>query len=388
MVPPATDRAAQLFTSTYQRPARWLGSAPGRVNFIGEHTDYNDGFVLPFAIGQRTAIAVAEEEEPVVKLVSEFAPGEVVEFPLAEVTSAAVPGWARYLQGVVVRLVEKGVRVPGFAAAVASDVPAGGGLSSSAALEVALGSALEGLSGSRLDRAELALLAQWAEHHYAKVPCGIMDQFASVMGREGHLLLLDCRTQEVQPIAWRDDGFSILVLNTGVSHSLAGGEYAKRREQCTLAARALGVASLRDATLEQLTSSRSLAPILFRRARHVISENERTLQCAAALETSDWERAGALMFESHYSLRDDYEVSCAELDALVEIAEQLGEERGVLGARMTGGGFGGSVIYLVAAAAAAEVQALATAAYERRTGRVSRSFITRPAAGAGVQELA
>jgi galactokinase len=268
---------------------------------------------------------------------------------------------------------------------IESSVPYGGGLSSSASLEVATATLMEAMSGTTLGLAEKALLCQKAEHEYAGVPCGIMDQFASVMGQEGHVMLLDCRSQQLEQVPFSNPAVAVLIINTNVKHELSGGEYAERRGQCESAARKLGVASLRDATLAQLESRRDLLePIEFRRARHAISEIERTAEAAQALKAGDWPRVGRLMYASHDSLRDDYEVSCQELDLLVEAAREIGPRGGVIGSRMTGGGFGGCTVSLVETARVDEVARRIAQSYRARTDIEPSVLTSRPARGAHI----
>jgi galactokinase len=232
---------------------------------------------------------------------------------------------------------------------------------------------------------EKALLCQQAEHQFAGVPCGIMDQFISVMGRKDHLLLLDCRSRLTELIPMSDPAVALLVANTNVKHELGSGQYAQRRAQCEAAAKILGVPSLRDARPDALQKARaSMDDVVFRRARHVISEIERTPLAARALAASDWAGAGQLMYGSHFSLRDDYEVSCAELDAVVEIAQAIGPRGGVFGCRMTGGGFGGCAVALVKSKSVAAISKKIAAEYKRKTGIEATMFVSRPAAGATV----
>jgi galactokinase len=258
-------------------------------------------------------------------------------------------------------------------------------LSSSAALEVCTATLIEAVTGQKLDPVEKALLCQKAEHDFAGVPCGIMDQFISVMGREGHLLLLDCRSRQTELVPMRDPSVELLIANTNVKHELGSGQYARRRAQCEAAAKILDVPSLRDASAAALESARGrMESEVFRRARHVIGEIERTVQAAEAIRGSNWEKAGRLMYASHHSLRDDYEVSCAELDALVEIAQSIGLPGGVYGCRMTGGGFGGCAVALVKSDAVGAITKKLAADYKTKTGREATIFGSRPAAGATV----
>jgi galactokinase len=284
---------------------------------------------------------------------------------------------------VVAGFVARGVKVPGFDAMIHSTVPLGGGLSSSAALEVGMATLLEAITGKTIDPVDKALLCQQAEHQYAGVPCGIMDQFISVMGRKDHLLLLDCRSRKTELVPMSDPSVALLVTNTNVKHELTGGEYAQRRAQCEAAAKTLGIASLRDATAAALEQAKTrMDPVVFRRARHVIGEIERTPRAAQAIRVSDWTRAGQLMYASHDSLRDDYEVSCAELDAVVEIARGIGPKGGVFGCRMTGGGFGGCTVALVKTDAVDAITKKIGGDYKRKTGIAATIFESRPAAGA------
>jgi galactokinase len=244
---------------------------------------------------------------------------------------------------------------------------------------------LEAVTGTSIDPVEKALLCQKAEHEFAGVPCGIMDQFISVMGREGHLLLLDCRSRKTELVPMRDPSVELLIANTNVKHELGSGQYARRRAQCEAAAKILGVPSLRDATAAALESAKSkMEEVVFRRARHVIGEIERTVQAAAAVRASQWQKVGDLMYASHRSLRDDYEVSCAELDALVEIAGGIGLKGGVFGCRMTGGGFGGCAVALVKTDSVPAITKELATAYQKKTNIAATIFGSRPAAGATI----
>jgi galactokinase len=293
--------------------------------------------------------------------------------------------WTNYPAGVLAGFLARGIPLAGFDAMIHSTVPMGGGLSSSAALEVATATLLEAMTGRTLDPVEKALLCQQAEHQYAGVPCGIMDQFISVMGRKDHLLLLDCRSRRTEWVPMNDASVALLVTNTNVKHELAGGEYAKRRAQCEAAAKALGVPSLRDGTLGGLEQAKSrMENVIYRRARHIIGEIERTTQAAIAIRESRWADAGRLMYASHYALRDDYEVSCAELDAVVEIARGIGLPGGIYGCRMTGGGFGGCTVALVKTDAVDALTKKISDDYQRKTGIKAALFVSRPAVGATV----
>jgi galactokinase len=364
-----------------------MAAAPGRVNVIGEHTDYNDGFVLPMAIDRYTVIAAAPATDgaKLIQLRSTAGDGAVGLDLSAPVKPAPKGTWSNYPVGVIAGFLARGVKPRAFDALVHSTVPLGGGLSSSAALEVATATLLEAITGQKLDPVEKALLCQKAEHEYAGMPCGIMDQFISVMARENHLLLLDCRSRRPELVPMTDPTMALLIVNTNVKHELIGGEYAKRRAQCEEAARILGVTALRDATADMLEQARGrMQHVVFRRARHVISENERTIHAAEGVRASNWPTVGQLMYASHASLRDDYEVSCSELDAVVDIAEGIGPQGGVFGCRMTGGGFGGCAVALVTADAVAAVSERVASEYERRTRIKPALFVSRPAAGATI----
>ncbi len=362
------------------------GRGAGRVNLIGEHTDYNDGFVLPMAIDRYVVIAADRPAAPAdgARLYS----GLLGRWATVAVEPPFAPGaepWARYVQGVVAGCRAAGM-VPGpFEAVVVSDLPPGAGLSSSAALEVAAATLIEAMTDRRLDPFQKALLCQTAEHDFAGVPCGIMDQSASVMGRDGALLLLDCRSRAVRLTPLADPEIVALIVNSNVRHALTDGGYAARRRQCEEAAHALGVAALRDVLPEQLESARGrLDDVHYRRARHVVGEIGRTVAAAEAIPHGDWATVGGLMYASHASLRDDYQVSCEELDLLVDLAA----EAGVIGSRMTGGGFGGCTISLVRRQALDAVTGHVREGYLRKTGREATAFMTRPVDGARVYRRA
>ena len=379
---------AEEFAKAYGRQPRWIAAAPGRVNVIGEHTDYNDGFVFPMAIERYTVIAAAPAEGPTkIRLRSSDGEGQAIIDPAQPLKPAPKGAWFNYPMGVIAGFLARGLNPGGFDALIHSTVPLGGGLSSSAALEVATATLLEAITGKTLDPVEKALLCQKAEHEYAGMPCGIMDQFISVMGRKDHLLLLDCRSCKPELVPMTDPAVAILIINTNVKHELTGGGYAKRRAQCEEAARELGLKSLRDADIAQLERAKDkMDETVYRRARHVLGEIERTIHAAAGVRASNWPTVGQLMYASHRSLKDDYEVSCPELDAVVEIGQDIGLKGGVFGCRMTGGGFGGCAVALVQAGKVDAISARVAAEYEKRTGIKPTLFVSRPAAGATVLE--
>jgi len=373
-----------LFEKIYGHAATLAATAPGRVNLIGEHTDYNDGFVLPMAIERRTLLLGEPTDDQEVNLHS-LTTGEAATFSLRGGVVRGEPAWSNYVRGVVAGFQELKLPLTGFNAVIDSDVPFGGGLSSSAALEVSAATFLEAMTGYQLKPVQKALLCQKAEHEFARVPCGIMDQFVSVLGRKDHLLLLDCRSHSTELVPMTDHDVAVLVINTNVRHKHADGEYAQRRTQCEEAARALKVEALRDITLDKLESAREqLDPMIFRRARHVVTENDRTLQAAKSLRSGDWLALGKLMYASHDSLRDDYEVSCKELDVVVEVAQDIGTQGGVLGCRMTGGGFGGCAVALVKAVEAGRISKRFMDGYQRKLQSIATTFVTRPAGGTHV----
>lgn len=377
------EQTASDFKRAFQREPQWIAAAPGRVNLIGEHTDYNDGFVLPMAIERYTVIAAAPNGSQSITLRSDSGEG-VVTVDLAQPLKPKPKGdWANYPLGVIAGFLARGLKPVGFDALIHSNVPLGGGLSSSAALEVATATLMEAVTGRQLDPVKKALLCQKAEHDYAGMPCGIMDQFISALGKKDHLLLLDCRSREFELVPFTDPSVSVLITNTNVKHALTGSEYPTRRKQCEAAAVALGVPSLRDATTDLLETNRSkLEEVVFRRARHVIGEIARTAQAADAIRAGKWAKVGELMYASHQSLRDDYEVSCPELDAVVEIARGPSAAGGVIGCRMTGGGFGGCTVALVKTDAVTAVMRTMAVGYTQKTGITPTMFVSRPGAGA------
>ncbi|MBL7221087.1 MAG: galactokinase [Phycisphaerae bacterium] len=369
------------FSELYGRAPAGIVRAPGRVNLIGEHTDYNDGFVLPIAIDKCTLAAFAPTDGRTVNLASVQQEGAPASFDLDADIEKGSPKWANYPKGVAAGLVEKGIELTAMDILFDSDVPIGGGLSSSASLEVSAALAMLAAAGREIDDYELALICQKAEHEFAGTPCGIMDQAISVMGQSGRALLLDCRNGEYRQIPFDNPDLLLLVADTKVKHDLTDGGYAARRDQCYSAAAKLGVKMLRDADADMVSAAADkLSDKELTRARHVVSEIDRTLRAVEAMEAGDYAEFGQLMYASHTSLRDDYEVSCEELDEIVELAAGL---EGVYGARMTGGGFGGCAIILARAAQADNIAAEITKNYTARFGHPCVIFPTRAAAGAG-----
>jgi len=375
--PQAAVRRA--FAERFGRRPEGVWAAPARVNLIGEHTDYNDGFVLPLAIDRRVTVAAARRADDLLRLVS-LEKGEQ-RLRLAEVGPGAVRGWAAYAAGPLWALAQEGVQVGGLDLVLTSDVPIGSGLSSSAAVECATLLAARDLYGGPDDVARLASIAQRAENDVVGVPCGIMDQMAALACRAAHVLLLDCRSLEADqvPFAHADAGLALLVVDTRVSHALADGAYAERRAACEQAARVLGVRALRDATQADLDAAHDrLGEVRYQRARHVVSENARVLEVATLLRRGRPDMVGDALSASHASLRDDYQVSAPELDATVEAAVAAG----ALGARMTGAGFGGCALALVPAGAVADVGKAVAAAFADRGFREPAIFAAQPTDGA------
>lgn len=340
-------RLAELFNEHFRSEPDVIARAPGRVNLIGEHTDYNDGFALPFAINRSTLAAVRLRDDRIIRVATDFAPG-VAQTNLDSLDAASSLGWAAYPLGVVWALgeVAETRSMPGFDAAFTSDVPIGAGLSSSAAIECAIATALNHLWALGLDRRALAKVGQKAENVVVGAPTGILDQSASMFGARDAAVLLDCRSLDVDPVplGFDDAKLEVLVIDTRVSHAHVDGGYGARRAACERAAAHLQVAALRDLRLDDLDRARAeLDRPAFRRVRHVVTENQRVLDTVERLRTFGPASIGGLLLESHASMRDDYQISTPELDAAVEAAMS----KGALGARMTGGGFGGSAIALV-----------------------------------------
>ncbi|MDJ0335967.1 galactokinase [Salinibacterium sp. G-O1] len=351
------DDVTQGFEQIHGYAPLGIWSAPGRVNLIGEHTDYNEGFVLPFAINRRTVVALGLRDDSVMNVASEFA-DEMAGIPLADLSPSRLEGWSAYPMGVAWALGEAGAdlaAVPGVDLYIESTVPVGAGLSSSAAIESAVAVALDEVWQLGLDRPTLAKAGQLAENKAVGAPTGIMDQSASLLGRDDHAVFLDCRSldSELVPLGFTEAGLELLIIDTGVEHSHATGGYSARRESCETGAAAMGVTSLRDLSVDDLPRARAiLDDETFRRVRHVITENQRVLDTVELLRTEGPTAIGALLDASHLSMRDDFEISVPELDLAVETAQA----NGAIGARMTGGGFGGAAIALVPSSGISRIQ--------------------------------
>lgn len=376
---------AQAFRRQFEMEPE-IFSAPGRVNLIGEHTDYNDGFVLPSAIGFYAHVAVVPRKDTKLILRStEFA--QVFEADLSSANPKKLGGWCDYVLGVAAQLSRRGIQVPGANILVHGEVPIGAGLSSSAALEVASAMAFLNLANAELPLKEIARLCQRAENEFVGAHVGIMDQFVSCHGRRGNAVMLDCRSLdcELVPIP---DSVKFVICNTMVKHELSGGEYNVRRQQCEAGVRILanaypGIRALRDVSLEQLLAQASSMPeIIYKRCLHVVAENDRVIETARMLRAGDLKSVGKLMADSHASLRDLYEVSCAELDIMVEAAQGL---PGFIGGRLTGGGFGGCAVNLVEEQHAAKFAGMVAERYKAKTTISPDVFICSAADGAGVE---
>jgi galactokinase len=376
------EKAAAGLLENLHAKASITAAAPGRVNLIGEHIDYCDGFVLPFAIDRYIVIAGTPNGSSSVRIATALG-GGIASFDVSQAVEEGEPKWTNYLRGVIRGFQNLGHTVPGFDAYILSSVPGGAGLSSSAALECATATFLEGLLGVEIGTREKALLCQKAEHDFAHVPCGIMDQFASAFGTKDHLVLIDCMTAEPQLVPFTHPDLTVLISNTMVHHELSDGGYALRRKHTEDALKIIGKRSWRDVTMADVENHwEKLGDPVNRRARHVVGEIARTIEAAAALKAADFEKLGPLMAASHQSLRDDFEVSCKELDVLVDVAQSIGRSGGVIGARMTGGGFGGSTVTLCESTKANEIASKLTAEYHAKTGLTAEIFASRPSAGA------
>ena len=365
-------------------------AAPGRVNLIGEHTDYNGGRVLPMAIERWTLIAARPRDDQRVRVrTTEAAAHNEATIDLTKPIEPGEPAWANYVRGVIAGWQEQHALADGFDAVIDSCVPIGGGLSSSASLTVACATLLESLTGKPYqDPLDKALLAQRAENHFAGVPCGLMDPLASAAAQLGHGMLIDFSDTSIRHIALPKQ-LAVIITHCNKPHALVGGEYAARRTQCESAAAKLGVNTLSQADTSLLRAkAQLLLPVERQRAMHVIEENERVLRFAEALKNHDWPTIGSCMYDSHASMRDLFEITTPELDTLVDLAAAIGPGGGVIGSRMTGGGFGGCTVTLAFAKQANEVCEKLAADYEDATGLATQPFVTNAAEGARTLDLA
>ncbi|MBH9740709.1 galactokinase [Vibrio navarrensis] len=363
-----------------------LIQAPGRVNLIGEHTDYNDGFVLPCAINYQTVVAAAKRGDNLVRVVSVDYGNALDEFDITqEILFQPDKMWANYIRGVVKCLLARGYQFGGADISVSGDVPQGAGLSSSAALEVVIGQTFKELYDLAISQAEIALNGQQAENEFVGCNCGIMDQMISAQGKDNHAMLLDCRSLETEAVPMPEE-MAVVIINSNKKRGLVDSEYNTRRQQCEEAARSFGVKALRDVTMAQFKAKvAQLDETVAKRARHVISENERTVEAAQALRAQDMKRLGELMAQSHASMRDDFEITVTEIDTLVEIVKAVIGEQG--GVRMTGGGFGGCVVALVPPALVEPVKAAVEEKYSQATGLNASIYVCQAKAGAGLMAV-
>ncbi len=379
-----TQREAVLqgFDGQFGGQPACLVRAPGRVNLIGEHTDYNDGFVLPMAIDRAIWIALRPSDDQRVRVYS-LDYGEALEFSLEGFERGQ--GWGEYLKGVAYALQREGYRLQGWEGTLGGDVPKGAGLSSSAALELAAARAFATVSGFDWQAARMARICQRAENEWVGVQCGIMDQMACAASRQGHALFLDCRSLEYEHVPL-PQGVAVVVLDTSTRRGLVGSAYNERREQCQAAARFFGVKALREVSVERFEKERGKIEeqVVMRRARHIVSENERVLAAVQAMRCGDAARLGALFNQSHASLRDDFEVSSPALDQIVEAAQA---QPACYGARMTGAGFGGCAVALVEREEAEGFGAAVLAAYRQKSGLEARVYVCQASAGAALLPL-
>jgi galactokinase len=365
----------------------WIVRAPGRVNLIGEHTDYNDGFVFPMAIEPEVRIACRARDDGLIRLASTAFPNQIAEFSIEKKIEQGKPAWANYMRGVAAEFLAAGIPLVGMDAVYVNTLPVGGGLSSSAAIEVGTARALLALNGRDIDERRLALLCQRAEQNYANVPCGIMDQSIVASGHKNQAMLLDCRDLSRTFVPIDANELRVVIVNSMVRHELSGSEYGDRRRQCEQGVAQFvkadpKIRALRDVTRDRLDAAKNeLSEVVFRRCRHVITEISRTTAAAQKLAERRYEQVGELMVQSHNSLRDDYEVSCEELDFLSAEASGV---KGVYGARMTGGGFGGCIVALSQPGAVERLSAHLNKVYPAKFGRKPGIYVTTATEGASV----
>ncbi|KTS30029.1 galactokinase [Pantoea sp. BS_8] len=372
----------QVFTDTFGYAPTHTIQAPGRVNLIGEHTDYNDGFVLPCAIDYQTVIACARRDDRQVRVVAVDYDQAQDSFSLDDpITSVSEPMWANYVRGVVKHLQKRAPDFNGVDMVISGNVPQGAGLSSSASLEVAVGTVFQQLFNLPLDGAAIAVNGQEAENQFVGCNCGIMDQLISALGQKDHAMLLDCRSLGTKPVSLPED-VAVVIINSNFRRSLVGSEYNTRRQQCETGARFFNKKALRDVGLAEFEAAVArLDPNVAKRVRHVITENARTLEAAEVLSRGDLTRMGELMAESHASMRDDFEITVPPVDTLVEIVKaEIGNRGGV---RMTGGGFGGCIVALMPLELVDQVQAAVASQYEAKTGIKETFYVCKASEGAG-----
>lgn len=377
------EKTLALFAETFGYPATETIQAPGRVNLIGEHTDYNDGFVLPCAIDYQTVISCAPRSDRLIRVIAADYDNQRDEFSLdAPILSHDSQQWSNYVRGVVKHLQRRNDQFGGADLVISGNVPQGAGLSSSASLEVAVGKVFQQLYHLPLDGAQLALNGQEAENQFVGCNCGIMDQLISALGKKDHALLIDCRSLGTKAVSM-PKGVAVVIINSNFKRTLVGSEYNTRREQCETGARFFSQKALRDVSLETFNAvAGELDPVVAKRVRHVLTENARTVAAAAALAEGDLIKMGELMAASHASMRDDFEITVPQIDTLVEIVKAAIGDKG--GVRMTGGGFGGCVVALVPEALVDEVKQAVENQYQAKTGIKETFYVCKPSAGAGL----
>ncbi len=376
------EKTQSLFAEKFGYPATHAIQAPGRVNLIGEHTDYNDGFVLPCAIDYQTVISCAPRSDRTVRVIAADYDNQIDEFSLdAPIVAHESQQWSNYVRGVVKHLQQRNAGFDGADLVISGNVPQGAGLSSSASLEVAVGTVFQQLYHLPLDGAQIALNGQEAENQFVGCNCGIMDQLISALGKKDHALLLDCRTLGTKAVSM-PEGVAVVIINSNFKRTLVGSEYNTRREQCETGARFFQQPALRDVKLDEFNKvANNLDPTVAKRVRHVLTENIRTVEAAEALERGDLQRMGILMAESHASMRDDFEITVPQIDTLVEIVKAtIGDQGGV---RMTGGGFGGCIVALIPQALVESVEKAVAEQYEAKTGIKETFYVCKPSQGAG-----
>ena len=377
------QQLTHLFESTFGAQPELFFQAPGRVNLIGEHTDYNDGFVLPCAIDYQAMIAATPRDDKKIVVTAAAFDGQVTEFELAlPIKPSTEATWSNYVRGVATALLERELPLLGVNLAIIGNVPQGAGLSSSACLEVCAGLALTRMAGLNTSLKELALIGQEAENKYVGVNCGIMDQMVSACGEAGHAMLLDCRSLDTRAVKI-PEGAAIVIINSNKKRGLVDSEYNTRRQQCEAVAQHFGVKALRDISVDRLEERKNeLDEVAYRRARHVVTEDCRTLEAAEVMPKGDLRRMGVLMAESHASMRDDFEITVPAIDAIVEIVKEvIGEDGGV---RMTGGGFGGCVVSLAPECKVDAIKQAIAEHYEHRTGLKADIYVCKASQGASV----
>ncbi|WP_447716932.1 galactokinase [Pluralibacter gergoviae] len=376
------ENTQSLFAEKFGYPATHVIQAPGRVNLIGEHTDYNDGFVLPCAIDYQTVISCAPRQDRTVRVIAADYDNQTDEFSLdAPIIAHDTQQWSNYVRGVVKHLMKRSDKFGGVDMVISGNVPQGAGLSSSASLEVAVGTVFQQLYHLPLDGAQIALNGQEAENQFVGCNCGIMDQLISALGKKDSALLIDCRSLGTKAVPM-PQGAAVIIINSNFKRTLVGSEYNTRREQCETGARFFQQPALRDVTLDEFNAVASeLDPLVAKRVRHVLTENARTVEAADALAKGDLARMGVLMAESHASMRDDFEITVPQIDTLVEIVKDAMGDKG--GVRMTGGGFGGCVVALVPDALVETVRDAVSAQYEARTGIKETFYVCKASQGAG-----